>query len=89
MKVSTTKTSRPVALGDLVHLRVGAALDQEGVAPPADPLQSVEEVADELDLVVLDPLEPHVADDGPLVAGALRPQGHEGYPALPVSLVTH
>ena len=71
MKVSTTKTSLPVALGHLVDLRVGAALDEEGVLAAADALQPVEEVGDVLDLVVPDPLELHVAPDGALVAGPL------------------
>jgi hypothetical protein len=56
---------------------VGAALDEEGVLLAADPLQAVHEVGDELDLEVADALEVHVAPDGPLVAGAGWPQGHD------------
>jgi hypothetical protein len=67
----------PVSLGDLVHLRVRAALDQERVVFPTDPLQAVEEVADQIDLEVPDPLEAHVLDRGPLVAGSRRPERHQ------------
>jgi len=67
----------PVALGDLMDLRVSAALDQEGVLLASDPLETVEEVADEFDLVVVDFLEAHVLDDGPLMAGSGRSKGHQ------------
>jgi hypothetical protein len=67
----------PVSLGDLVHLRVRTALDQERVVFPTDPLQAVEEVTDQLDLEVLDPMERHVLDRGPLVAGSRRPEGYQ------------
>jgi hypothetical protein len=67
----------PVPLGDLMDLRVRAALDQERVVFPADPLQPVEEIADQFDLEVLNPLESHVLDRGPLVAGSRRPEGHK------------
>jgi hypothetical protein len=67
----------PVSLGDLVHLRVRAALDQERVVFPTDPLQAVEEISDEFDLEVLDPLEAHVLDRGPLVAGSRRSESHQ------------
>jgi len=67
---------RPVALGHLVHERVGAALDQVGVVPATDQLEAVEEVADVGELEVLDALELQVGDRGPLVARARRSQGH-------------
>jgi hypothetical protein len=67
----------PVPLGDLVDLRVRAALDQERVVFPTDPLQAVEEIADQVDLEVLDPLERHVFDRGPLMAGSCRSEGHQ------------
>ncbi len=68
----------PVALRDLVDLGVGTALDQEGVVATADPLEAVEEVGDELDLVFLDALKPHVFARRPLVAGPLGTQRHQG-----------
>jgi hypothetical protein len=52
---------------------MGAALDQEGVVPPTDPLQPVEEIADQLDLEILDPLEAHVLDRGPLMQVPVGP----------------
>jgi hypothetical protein len=67
----------PVSLGDLVHLWVCTALDQERIVFPTDPLQAVEEIADQLDLEVIDALERHVLDCGPLVAGSRRPEGHQ------------
>jgi hypothetical protein len=67
----------PVALGDLVHLRMRAALDQERVVLPPDPLQAVEEVVDQVDLEVVDSLEGHVLHRGPLVARARRSERHQ------------
>jgi hypothetical protein len=67
----------PVPLGDLVHLRVRAALNQERVVFPADPLQAVEEIPDEFDIEVLDTLEAHVLDRGPLMAGSRRSERHQ------------
>jgi hypothetical protein len=64
----------PVTLGDFVHLRVGAALDQKGAFVAADPLEAIEKVADELDLEVFDALKGHIPTDRPLVAGAGRPE---------------
>jgi hypothetical protein len=75
----------PVLLGDLVHLRVGAALDQEGVIAAADRLQAGEEVGGQLDLVVLDTLEAHIGGDRPLVTGALGAQGHDRRRVLSVA----
>ena len=72
----------PIPLGDLVHLRMGTALDQEGVVLPADPAQAVEEVPDKFDLKVLDPLERHVLDRGSLVTGSGRSEGHERDPPV-------
>src|SRR6476646_2055286 len=66
----------PVALGYLVHLRVGAALNQEGALVAADPLEAIEKIPDELDLVVLDSLEGQIPLDRSLVTGARRPERH-------------
>jgi len=68
----------PVLLGDLVDQRVGAALDEEGVVAAAQELQPVEEVGDQLELVVLDPLELGVAPHRAFVAGPLRAERDEG-----------
>jgi hypothetical protein len=62
-----------------MHLGVGAALDQEGVFAPTDQLEAAEEVQDELDLEVVDPLKGHVSADGALVARTRRSQRHHGY----------
>jgi hypothetical protein len=57
---------------------MGAALDEEGVAAPADHLEADEEVRDQLDPVVLNPLESGVFANRPLVAGPLRPERDKG-----------
>jgi hypothetical protein len=67
----------PIALGDFVDQRMGAALDQVGIGLASDPLQTFEEVTDELDLEIFDPLECHVLDRGPLVASPCRSEGHQ------------
>lgn len=71
----------PIPLGDLVHQRMRAALDQKRVLLPADLLQAVEEVADEFDLEILDALEGHVLRRGPLMAGSGRPERHQRDPS--------
>src|SRR5680860_295351 len=68
----------PVSLRDLVHLGVGAALDEEGAWRLAQHLQAVEEVDDQLDPVVLDPLEASVVPHRPLVTGPGRAERDEG-----------
>ena len=67
----------PVLLGDLVHLGVGAALDEEGAGSLTQHLQPDKEVGDQLDPVVLDPLEARVFVHRSLVTGAGRAQRDE------------
>jgi hypothetical protein len=61
-----------MALGDLMHKRVSAALQQKRVTLTTDALPAVEEVDSE----VVDTLERHVRKRGALVAG---PRGTESY----------
>ena len=46
----------PVLLGDLVDQRVGAALDQESVVAAADQLEPIEEVGNQFESEILDPV---------------------------------
>src|SRR4051794_16773280 len=69
-----------------MHLRMGAALDQEGVLAPADLLEAIQEVGDELDLEVLNLLELHIAPHGALVAGALGAERHDRHDRVPACL---
>ncbi len=56
---------------------MSAALDHEGVIAAADQLEPVEEVADELEAVVVDSLEGRLLANRPLMAGPLGPQCDE------------
>src|SRR4029077_3930058 len=62
----------PVLLGDLVHLGMSAALDEEAVRPLPQHLQAYEELGDQLDPIFVDTLELEVAPHGPLVTCSLR-----------------
>jgi hypothetical protein len=67
----------PVALGHLVHLGVGTALDKERVVQSTDSLQTIQEIADELDFEIMDILERQVGTGCPLMARSRGSEGHD------------
>jgi hypothetical protein len=66
------KDLTPMALGDLMHFRMGTALEKKCGFFPTDPLEAVKEVGDEFQLKAIDSLKVHIRERSPLVTGSRR-----------------